>query len=133
MRLFCFEGNVCPYKKRFFLIFHLYFLFSLAFPVKMWYNISPSAEGRYRGIAQQVEQRSPKPRAEGSIPSTPAKACGLKRSAREKQRFSLLFFIFRRFSRFFKIRKSSEIKRSGTLKTVGGQELNLISGILALQ
>ena len=26
-----------------------------------------------RGIAQQVEQRSPKPRAEGSIPSAPAK------------------------------------------------------------
>ena len=26
----------------------------------------------YRGIAQQVEQRSPKPRAEGSIPSAPA-------------------------------------------------------------
>ena len=28
----------------------------------------------YRGIAQQVEQRSPKPRAEGSIPSAPATA-----------------------------------------------------------
>ena len=27
---------------------------------------------RNRGIAQQVEQRSPKPRAEGSIPSAPA-------------------------------------------------------------
>ena len=27
----------------------------------------------YRGIAQQVEHRSPKPRAEGSIPSAPAK------------------------------------------------------------
>ena len=27
----------------------------------------------YRGIAQMVEQRSPKPRAEGSIPSAPAK------------------------------------------------------------
>ena len=26
----------------------------------------------FRGIAQQVEQRSPKPRAEGSIPSAPA-------------------------------------------------------------
>ena len=26
----------------------------------------------YRGIAQLVEQRSPKPRAEGSSPSTPA-------------------------------------------------------------
>ena len=28
---------------------------------------------QYRGIAQQVEQRSPKPRAEGSIPSAPAR------------------------------------------------------------
>ena len=28
---------------------------------------------KYRGIAQLVEQRSPKPRAEGSIPSAPAK------------------------------------------------------------
>ena len=27
----------------------------------------------HRGIAQQVEQRSPKPRAEGSIPSAPAR------------------------------------------------------------
>ena len=30
---------------------------------------------RCRGIAQLVEQRSPKPRAEGSIPSAPAKLC----------------------------------------------------------
>ena len=28
--------------------------------------------GNYRGIAQLVEQRSPKPRAEGSNPSAPA-------------------------------------------------------------
>ena len=28
---------------------------------------------KYRGIAQLVEQRSPKPRAEGSSPSAPAK------------------------------------------------------------
>jgi hypothetical protein len=28
----------------------------------------------HRGIAQLVEQRSPKPRAEGSNPSTPAKS-----------------------------------------------------------
>ena len=31
------------------------------------------AHHRYRGIAQLVEQRSPKPRAEGSSPSAPAK------------------------------------------------------------
>ena len=29
---------------------------------------------RFRGIAQLVEQRSPKPRAEGSSPSAPAKS-----------------------------------------------------------
>ena len=32
-----------------------------------------SALHKYRGIAQLVEQRSPKPRAEGSSPSAPAK------------------------------------------------------------
>ena len=31
----------------------------------------------HRGIAQLVEQRSPKPRAEGSSPSAPAKNTGL--------------------------------------------------------
>ena len=30
-------------------------------------------QNKYRGIAQLVEQRSPKPRAEGSSPSAPAK------------------------------------------------------------
>ena len=48
-------------------------------PVQIW--ISAPAQGpqrvhtvglTYRGIAQLVEQRSPKPRAEGSNPSTPA-------------------------------------------------------------
>ncbi len=34
------------------------------------YNIKGN---RFRGIAQLVEQRSPKPRAEGSSPSAPAK------------------------------------------------------------
>jgi hypothetical protein len=29
--------------------------------------------GQFRGVAQLVEQRSPKPRAEGSSPSAPAK------------------------------------------------------------
>ena len=33
----------------------------------------------YRGIAQLVEQRSPKPRAEGSSPSAPAKSTPQKR------------------------------------------------------
>ena len=32
----------------------------------------------YRGIAQLVEQRSPKPRVEGSSPSAPAKLKRLK-------------------------------------------------------
>ena len=38
----------------------------------------------YRGIAQLVEQRSPKPRAEGSNPSAPAKIAG---SARDRRFF----------------------------------------------
>ena len=33
----------------------------------------------FRGIAQLVEQRSPKPRAEGSSPSAPAKGNGLSK------------------------------------------------------
>ena len=33
---------------------------------------------RFRGIAQLVEQRSPKPRAEGSSPSAPATPKALK-------------------------------------------------------
>ena len=52
----------------------------------------------YRGIAQQVEQRSPKPRAEGSIPSAPAKSLGRFRSDREKTRKAE---ISRDFSAFF--------------------------------
>ncbi len=52
----------------------------------------------YRGIAQQVEQRSPKPRAEGSIPSAPAMLCGQNRSARENKRKRE---ISKDFSRFF--------------------------------
>ena len=40
------------------------------------YNIEVFCESKkliHRGIAQLVEQRSPKPRAEGSSPSAPAK------------------------------------------------------------
>ena len=33
----------------------------------------PISKSQYRGIAQLVEHRSPKPSAEGSIPSAPAK------------------------------------------------------------
>ena len=38
-----------------------------------WYNKTRFLRRRDRGIAQPVEQRSPKPRAEGSSPSAPAK------------------------------------------------------------
>ena len=34
----------------------------------------------FRGIAQQVEQRSPKPRAVGSIPTAPAKKKAIRKS-----------------------------------------------------
>ena len=43
----------------------------------------------YRGIAQLVEQRSPKPRAEGSSPSAPATPKALKQ--RGFKAFSLFF------------------------------------------
>ena len=52
----------------------------------------------YRGIAQLVEQRSPKPRVVSSILTTPAKLCGQNRSARENKRKRE---ISRDFSRFF--------------------------------
>ena len=40
----------------------------------MCYKISVADYNRiFRGIAQLVEQRSPKPRAEGSSPSAPAR------------------------------------------------------------
>ena len=35
-------------------------------------RVSPRSNQIFRGIAQLVEQRSPKPRAEGSSPSAPA-------------------------------------------------------------
>ena len=45
----------------------------------------------HRGIAQLVEQRSPKPRAEGSNPSTPAKD-------RQCKADGLFVFIYRKIS-----------------------------------
>ena len=44
--------------------------FFLDIKQKLWYYKKVS----YRGVAQLVEQRSPKPRAQGSSPCTPAKA-----------------------------------------------------------
>ena len=45
----------------------------LAIIIKICYSISVAKNVYgYRGIAQLVEQRSPKPRAEGSSPSAPA-------------------------------------------------------------
>ena len=41
-------------------------------------RVSPRSNRIFRGIAQLVEQRSPKPRAEGSSPSAPAKPIVLK-------------------------------------------------------
>ena len=48
-------------------------------------------ESSYRGIAQLVEQRSPKPRAEGSSPSAPAKT---KIRSRKRADFRFVFFTF---------------------------------------
>lgn len=52
----------------------------------------------YRGIAQLVEYRSPKPWVAGSNPPAPAMLCGQNRSARENKRKRE---ISRDFSRFF--------------------------------
>ena len=48
-------------------------------------------EGLYRGIAQLVEQRSPKPRAEGSSPSAPA--IGKSPKPQQLQGFRGFFFL----------------------------------------
>ena len=45
----------------------------LAKPKRMWYNIKV----KYRGIAQLVEYRSPKPWVAGSNPPAPAKTKSL--------------------------------------------------------
>lgn len=50
------------------------------------YVLLPKCSSKYRGIAQLVEQWSPKPRAEGSSPSAPAKE--------KKSRFCDSFFFF---------------------------------------
>ena len=52
----------------------------------------------HRGIAQLVEQRSPKPRVQSSSLCAPAMLCGQNRSARENKRKRE---ISRDFSRFF--------------------------------
>ena len=53
--------NCNPTSRRIFLHFSCWLYFLSVLQLKL-----------YRGIAQLVEQRSPKPRAEGSSPSTPA-------------------------------------------------------------
>ena len=63
-----------------------------------------------RGIAQLVEQRSPKPRAEGSNPSAPAKLpyCLFGQDqeflflllSQQAKRLSLRLLVFKRLSRF---------------------------------
>ena len=50
----------------------------------------------FRGIAQLVEQRSPKPRAEGSSPSAPA-----KKSTEFSVLFSFIYAVLRRFYLLF--------------------------------
>ncbi len=52
----------------------------------------------HRGVAQLVEQRSPKPRVQSSSLCSPAKSIGQKRSERENKRKRE---ISRDFSRFF--------------------------------
>lgn len=47
-----------------------------------------------RGIAQPVEQRSPKPHAEGSIPSAPAKIVNSKKARKHEKTRECVFFCF---------------------------------------
>ena len=58
----------------------------------------PETEILHRGVAQLVEQRSPKPRVQSSSLCSPAMLCGQNRSARENKRKRE---ISRDFSRFF--------------------------------
>ena len=60
-------------------------------PYCMLYYSSTSVEDINRGVAQLVEQRSPKPRAQGSSPCTPAKEKALKPSIHADFK---VFFIF---------------------------------------
>ncbi len=59
---------------------------------------------RYRGIAQLVEQRSPKPRAEGSSPSAPAKAKDIA--------FAVPFALVRKIKQFAGMMELADVRDS---------------------
>ena len=59
---------------------------------------------RKRRHSQAVRQRSAKPLFPGPIPGGASKCSGLKRCRSKNPRFSRVFFVFRRFPHFFKIR-----------------------------
>ena len=65
-----YHGFACPLRQSVLLICKkIFWLFPLDKQSILWYNIKVSLD---RGIAQLVEQRTPNPCAEGSIPSAPA-------------------------------------------------------------
>ena len=64
--------------------------------------------------SQAVRQRSAKPLFPGPIPGGASKCSGLKRCRSKNPRFSRVFFVFRRFPHFFKIRIKAKIKRCQT-------------------
>ena len=67
-----------------------------------------------RHHSQAVRQRSAKPLFPGPIPGGASKCSGLKRCRSKNPRFSRVFFVFRRFPHFFKIRIKAKIKRCQT-------------------
>ncbi len=66
--------------------------------MKKTFDCAIIVQSIYRGIAQLVEQRSPKPRVQGSSPCTPAIICERFRYARKNKRKTE---ISRDFSVFF--------------------------------
>ena len=64
--------------------------------------------------SQAVRQRSAKPLFPGPIPGGASKCSGLKRCRSKNPRFSRVFFVFRRFPHFFKIRILVQTKRCQT-------------------
>ena len=79
----------------------------------------------YRAVEQLVARRAHNPEVVGSSPARATKKRCQKRCTAENPRFSRVFFVFRRFSRFFKNQKTMRIKRCKThFRDVGG-DLNL--------
>ena len=67
------------------------------------------------------------PKVVGSNPSSATKFWGQNRCPSKNPGFSRVFFVFRRFSRFFENRKILGTKRCQSRFRGGGRDLNQIS------